>query len=404
MSFKIKFNSLRKDINKFLVFSSGTVISALISFFTIRIININLSEYELGRFTYLQSVFQILFIVLSLNLYNSYLRFNTNGILKKLVKFVRIVSMIMVIIFSIIIYLFSKNISALLFSFIIIYYERMYFYRSVSDYKTFNIIIISASLVTFICCYFYSIYSPYLDSSNLFLFYGLGYFCAMFFFKNKQSLRTNEKATFSKLEVLKYSLPLIGLTLTEIVFNFSNQFFIKQFQGYGEVAKYAIAFKSLFFVRFIASLFLIHYPVIYFREIEKGNLALVNYYRNLIVFFLLLAVTLMFLFSKNIYLLMGGENYLPNVFLFEILLVADFLRICTSFFSLIFTFQIKPYISLIFQILGLMLNVICCLLLVPKFGAFGACISSLISIGIVFLVNIIYSRKVENEFISKLSL
>ena len=131
---------------------------------------------------------------------------------------------------------------------------------------------------------------------------------------------------------------------------------------------------------------------------------IINKYRNLIVLFLFFAVLVMLYFSKIIYVIMGGEAYLENIKLFNILLIADFFRICTSFFSLIFTFLIKSYISLIIQFVGLVLNVILCIVFIPIYGTIGACISVLMSIGVVFLFNIFYSKKVEKDYIGKLSL
>lgn len=404
MKFRILIKGLKKDLSKFIIYSSGTLISSLISFWTVRVINLKLPSIELGKFTYFQSILQMLFIVLSLNLYNSYLRFNTKGIVKKLESFISYFNIIMMIIFSLIIYIITNNWATAFFSFILIYYDRMYFYRSISDYKSLNFIIVIASLITCIGCYFYFYIFNGLDPTFVLFFYGVGYFSAVFFYKRNYLFNINEFFPFSKKEILKFSVPLIGLTLTDIAYNFANQFFIKHYQGYEEIANYAIAFKCLFFIRFITSFLLLFFPVIYYREIEKGNMYIINKYRNLIVLFLFFAVLVMLYFSKIIYVIMGGEAYLENIKLFNILLIADFFRICTSFFSLIFTFLIKSYISLIIQFVGLVLNVILCIVFIPIYGTIGACISVLMSIGVVFLFNIFYSKKVEKDYIGKLSL
>lgn len=389
----------KADIEKFIIFSLGTVLSSIFSYLTTKDVNFFLSEIELGQYSYLNSIFQLLFVSLSLSLSHTYIRFNNNGISLRLVKFVQTQSVIALIVFILIIYLITHDITVALFAFILFYNERMYYFRSVLDTFRLNLLLITSSVTIYILCKLYFTYNTNYNHEDILKIYGIGYLVSLLFFvfKNK-NLNINTESEIRTKDILKYSIPLIGITIIDWILNFSNQYVIKLFLNYEDLAKYAIAFRSLLIIRFIASLFLLYFPLAYFRAIEQNELEKIKKIRLMMIFILFLSSLIIGLFATNVYLIMGGNKYLDSIYLFQVLLIADLLKMSASFYGTILTYEIKTYISMFIQLAGAVLNLFLSFMLIPIYGIEAAVYSNLIAYIIIFILTIAYSHKIEKKY------
>lgn len=394
----IKNRNQQGDISDFIVSTFGIIFSSFFSYLVTREINLILTEKEFGEFSYSYSLFQLVFVIISLGLYHSYLRFNSNGVVLPLVKFIQFFTLIGIIIFSLIIYFFTKNIYTCFFSFILVYYERTYFYRSLKLLKHLNFILITTSLLNFIILKIYANSVNHYYSNHIIQIYGFCYFISIAFFLIRPS-NIQTKSDFNKIDVLKYSLPLIGVTIVEWLLNFCNQIIIKQFLGFQELAAYSMAFRALFIFRFISSLFLMFYPTIYFRDIPQKKMGNIIFFRKTIILILFICILIMCCFPNFVYSIMGGTKYIQTTYLFIILLIGDFLRIISSFYGLFFTYKIKTYLNLGIQFIASLINIGICILLIGHFGIISAAISNCAACIFIFGSTLIIAKKMESSYV-----
>ena len=385
------------DIDDFISTTFGIVISSIFSFLVTREINLVLNEIEFGKFSYFYSLYQLLFVIISLGLYNSYLRFNAQGLVPQLVKFIQAFTFISVLLFSAIIYYLTNNIFSCFFSFILLYYERTYFYRSLKLVKHLNILLIVTSVAMFLFLKVYFSSVEYAYATNVLQIYGFSYLLSvLFLFFCPRVILQN--SNFIKSDVLKFSLPLIGLPLVEWLLNFCNQIIIKEFLGFQELASFSMAFRALFVFRFISSVFLMFYPTVYYRDILTKKMGNIYFFRKWITFILVFCAFGMMCLSNFIYSILGANNYRETSYIFIILLVGDCLRVVASFYGLFFTYQLKTYLNLGILFIASIINIVVCLLLIGSMGLVSAAISNLIACLFIFGSTILLSIKMENNY------
>ncbi|NCP84872.1 MAG: hypothetical protein GW823_08245 [Bacteroidetes bacterium] len=389
------------DLKNFFLFSFGSIVASFFGYLTTREINSGLSEIEFGKFSYYYSILQLVFVFLSLNLYSTYIRFNNAGVSESLLRYVKGYTWIATVLFALIIYLLTSDLFLCCFSFILVYYERTYFYRSVLNTTSLNILTVLTSIILYLFCKYYFSTNSTPDHLKVLRFYGFGYLLSVVFVlinDKKKYITSNVVISFPLL--LKYCLPLIGVTIIEWVLNFSNQYIIKNFLGFEELAKYAMAFRALFVLRFASSIFLLYFPMVYFRDIAKRDFSKINFIRSAISTILILLTMVMFFMPQMVYAFMGGNKYIDSVNLFRILLIADFLRIIASFYGIVLTYEIKTQKTLYIQLLGALVNLALSLIFINKYGVIGAAIANFVACFTIFLITYFYSRSIERKYIT----
>jgi O-antigen/teichoic acid export membrane protein len=247
----------------------------------------------------------------------------------------------------------------------------------------------------FLKVYFNSVDHGY--ATNVLQIYGFSYLLSvLFLFFYPREIEQN--SNFIKTDVLKFSLPLIGLTLVEWFLNFCNQIIIKEYLGFQELASFSIAFRALFVFRFISSVFLMFYPTIYYRDILTKKMDNIYFFRKWIIFILIFCALGMICFSHFIYSILGANDYIETSYLFIILLVGDCLRVFASFYGLFFTYQLKTYLNFGILFIASIINIVVCILLIGSIGLVSAAISNLIACIFIFGSTLLLSNKMENNY------
>lgn len=396
-SFKSILNNL-PYVKEFSGFAFGYFIAAIFSFLIISLVNKLLEPVEMGRYSYYKSIFELLYAILSVNIYSAYLRFNLNGENQKLTRLVLRVVLISTIILAHIVGLTMKCILCSLFSLVIFYNERMYFFRSLLDIKKLNWIRITPALITLSIIYITSfIYKKQLDASIIFIAYGLGYSFVLFFFSNNNY--KIDKSPVSVKKILAYCIPSVGLIIVDWILNLSSQILIKEYFSFSELSYYAVAQRLLLVVKLFSSLFLMFYPMVYFKEIKKRNFSFIVNARILILSTIFLIIILFFLLSKYIYILMGAESYLMHQNIFKVLLFSEFFKVASSIFGLFLTYKIQTYKNLIILSVGSILNVVLLLLFLQRYGLMMAAYSNLAANIIICVLYYFYSYKHELKYL-----
>lgn len=203
----------------------------------------------------------------------------------------------------------------------------------------------------------------------------------------------------------KHLKPLCILFLSIIALSFSynlDSIMIKNIVGDMELGYYSFAMKigkiPLIFATSVVAIF---YPRLC-NFLGKGEKK--EYYRwtnigiELILLFSFPVSIMMFLFSKSIVLILVGENFfksIPLLQIFSIYVVIIGVAYCTGSLTLIANKRDRVYsISII---LGSVLNFLFNLIFIPKIGAMGAAIATLITEVVAIVVRITCSRDIFKE-------
>lgn len=378
-------------------FAVGYFITAFISFVIIYFVNKNLSSTELGRYSYYKTIFELSYTILSLTIYSSYLRFNLSGANKELYHIVMKVVILASIITSFIIFYFTKNIFCILFSLIIFVNERTYFFRSIMNVRPLNEVRIYPAIITLGLILFAVLFDKkLLVANNILIFYGIGYLIVFFFYKKNNF---ESKDYIRRNDIFKFILPGVGLVIVDWLLNLSAQVIIKKFYDYNYVAIFAVAQQSLLVIKLFSGLFLMFYPMIYFREVENKNRLFIRKSRILIILTTLLLIVFCFVFSDLIYFIMGAKKYVEYKYIFKILLVSEFFKILSSFYGLFLTYKIKVFQNFLILSFGSIVNIILMYLFLSSYGIVFAAYSILVSNMIVFLLFLVFSYRREQNFL-----
>ena len=382
-------------LRDFINFSFGYFLCAFLSLIVTALVNKNLSRYELGAYSYNKSLFELLVSLASLSIYSAYLRFNVNGVnirLREIIqKYIIIISIILFIIF----FFISDSLIASFYCLILFYNERTYYYRSLFKTNKLNILRILTTLTTFILTFsLVSFYKEKLSSSIILFFYAIGYSVSLIFFTIKDKIEVqSEEVPFQT--VLKYCVPGALLLLVDWVFVFSSQYIIKQNYGYADLAPFAISQRAMLAVKLITGLYLMFYPTLYFKEFAKKNFSFIRYSRLFIICSLFLCISLCFIGSKYIYILLGADNYIQYQSYFHILLLAEFFKVLASIYGLYLTFKIRALTSLGILSIGTVVNILIIYFFIGKYGIVMACYSAVFAYFVVLCLMLMISYRSE---------
>ena len=397
----LKNNTYSKD---FIFFSIGYFLCSLISLINLHLINKNLVPEELGRFSYFKSLFELLASILSLNLYGAYLRFNNKGFNPTVQSLVIKHLLCAFSILSLIYFVLTKEWTTILFAFILFSNERSYYFRSLLKMKELNIQRVIAVLVTLLVTIFIVLFQNkdgVVSAYIILISYSLGYATCFWFYRSKYNSESFVKEQVRYSILLKFCIPAALLIIVDWSLNYTSQLLIKNEFGYTELAPYAVAQNALSSIKLFTGLFLMFYPSLYYKEIEKGNISTIRLSRNLMMFVLLFIVLALCFFTKQIYMLLGASAYIAFDIYFKLLLFVEFFKVSSSFFAIYLSYQLRTFTSFCIMSSGAILNVALLFLFLHKYGIIFACYSSMLSFAIIFAINFFYSKRLETKFIQE---
>ena len=96
---------------------------------------------------------------------------------------------------------------------------------------------------------------------------------------------------------------------------------------------------------------------------------------------------------------MGASDYLETVYLFKLLMVAEFVRNITTFYAIYLSYRLKVYKSILIGGVGAMMNVILLYVFLAKYGIVFAACSSIVSSLVVLCLVYVYAYKDEKKFV-----
>lgn len=387
-------SSYLKDFSSFSVYY---IASAVIVWLSTTIINANLSQEEYGKYSYYRSIFEFLGGVLSLAIYNCYLRFNTKGVSPKLRKLVLRIVALASFVLACICYYYTKSLLALFFVFVIVYNERLNFTRSVMDVKGVNHLRLFSALITAVILgSFYLLKINFRYEYVLFAL-GFGYMYSLRFFVSRNDIII-DNASFSYKDVFKYVLPLLLMTIVNWALNLSGQVVIKENFGFEEVATFGIAQRILAFLKLFSGMLLMFYPMVYYREIENKNFETIRLFRIGMSLLMIVVSALAFIFSDLIYTIFGATKYIDYTHYFRILVIAELIFTITTFYNTYIGYVLKTYITLIICSIGSIVNLII-LCFLNKFGIALAAYAILVANIIMSILYFLTAYRMERKYV-----
>lgn len=346
-----------KYILDFLSFGIWYVISAFIALFVNVLINSSLTPEEFGKYTYSRSILDLLAIALPLQLYASYLRFNTKGVSVVLKSLVFRITIATSVILAIVAYILTHSIISITFCFLIAYNERMYMARSVMDVKSVNVIKMLSVSVTLLFIISLKMIGVKFDSNLILLALGLGYLISLYFYK-KNYKEIDDRESLRYKTIFVFTLPTLAIVIVNWLLSVSGQVIIKQYYGYEELSHYAIAQRLIAVIKLFSGMMLMFYPMVYYREVAKKNIKTIKILRGSMSGIMIFIGIIAFLFTPYVYKILGASQYLEYIAFFRILVVGEVIFTISSFYGTYLGFSLQTYKSLIICALGAVVNLL----------------------------------------------
>jgi len=202
--------------------------------------------------------------------------------------------------------------------------------------------------------------------------------------------------------LLSFSLPLVPAALSVTIMLFTDRWFIKEYLNLSELGIYGVGYKFSSVVILISTAFSMALsPIVYNRykdkNVQKDMSRIFNLYVGIGMFF----VFLISLFSKETVEIFTDGKFHDAQYLMPIFYFTVGISLLTIF-SMGLQIQKKTKTIAIIAIIGAIFNLILNILLVPKYGVYGAAIATFIAVSIFSTITFYLSQK-EFPFKNKLN-
>lgn len=397
---KVKKNYLYTAISQFVLLS--------FSFITLPYVSSRLGIENYGLYSYAYAILTYFLIFAKLGILNYGTRTiaenKTKKGLKKTFFEIYIIQFLLttIIIFIYCFYciLFCK--SSILFSFLYLlflianYFDIAWFFQGIQDFKSVSIRNLLINLIVFPCVLLFIKNSS--DVLIYVLICGIGQIIGNLFLFLKSKYYLVKKKIYVSLDNFKVHfkgmLLLFIPILTTNIYNLMDEVMLGNLSVYGQVGIYSCAKKIMYIpLAFITPLAMTMLP--YISSKKKGKIT--NDEReNSLVFTIWLGLAAMFgliLISSDIINVFFSEEYFGAILLIKIMSIYTlFFVISTLLRDVYFLPEHNDKFFIVTVLIGIPINLILNFLLIPRFDAIGACLSTCVTEGLVLLIRFFYIR------------
>ena len=403
-------------IKKFLSFSIGGYIHALIGLLTVPIVTRMLSPEQYGIASLISIIVEMLVVFCSLALDPSFVRFfyeveeEERG---KLLKDCLYYPVFITIFSSLIIFIFRNQISIfilgkkekviwliIVFSIVALIIKSFAFLVVRMQQKgglySFFYILIKVVEFSFILLFF-KIYGNDYKVIVLATLFSTLITSLLMIVVERKIWKLGGKRKIEKKELLNFSAPLVLTLALTWVFGSSDKITIKIFSNLKELGLYSGAFRIVSVISVIQTGFTSFWTPFIYERYSKNPDDLVFYkkandYLSLIFFLIGFSI----LATRNIIIILLGEKYYDSLFIVPMLIFVPIMYLISETTMMGIGFKKKSKYFLYISIIVAIFNIIGNILLVPKYGAKGAAISTGISYIIFFSLRTYFSLKLIN--------
>ena len=406
-------------IKKFLAFSIGGYINLIVGFFIIPITTRILSPEQYGIYSIMIVISQILVILSSLAMEQSFVRFffeeeeETRG---KLLYTTLYPFFIIGTILSILIFIFRKKISVFIIgkyeNIIWIYLIFSMFFMTLNLFsflvirmkqrgKIYSLLTVLIKCLEFIFIFLFYIFfrNSYKTLIFAFLFSNIVVaFLSILIERKIWSLKNLKlKCRTSRKELFYFSVPLVLTMGLNWLFGSLDKITIKMFKDMGEVGIYSSAFKIVSLLNVIQSGFTTFWTptaLEHYTKYPKDT----NFYKKandyLSLIFFVLGISI--LIFRDLAGILLGKNFYKSIYVMPTLIFIPIMYLISETTMLGIGFKKKSKYFLYVSIIAMISNFIGNIILVPYFGARGAAISTGIAYIIFFSSRTYFSIKLIN--------
>lgn len=205
---------------------------------------------------------------------------------------------------------------------------------------------------------------------------------------------SSKKLKHSKVEILKYSYPLVLTTLITWLFQSIDKVALRHWSDFQELGLYAAAFKIVALLSVVQIGFSTFWTPVCYERFEK-NPHDKNFYARMskivaISMFLIAIITISF---KDIIILLLGEGYGEAANIMPFLVFMPLMYTLSETTVIGINFYKKPKWHILIAVVSCVTNVIGNFYLVPLYGAIGAAISTAFSYVVFFSMRTSISLK-----------
>lgn len=403
-------------IKKFLSFSIGGYINALIGLLTVPIITRILSPEQYGIASLISIIVEMLVVFCSLALDQSFVRFfyeveeEERG---KLLQDCLYYPVFITIFSSLVIFIFRNQISIfilgkkekviwliIVFSIVALIIKSFAFLVVRMQQKgglySFFYILIKVVEFSFILLFF-KIYGNDYKVIVLATLFSTFITSLLMIIVERKIWRLVGKRKIEKKELLNFSAPLVLTLALTWVFASSDKITIKIFSNLKELGLYSGAFRIVSVISVIQTGFTSFWTPFIYERYSKNSEDLVFYKKAndyLSLIFFLIGITI--LATRNIIIILLGEKYYDSLFIVPMLIFVPIMYLISETTMMGIGFKKKSKYFLYISIIVAVFNIVGNILLVPKYGAKGAAISTGISYIIFFSFRTYFSIKLIN--------
>lgn len=189
-------------------------------------------------------------------------------------------------------------------------------------------------------------------------------------------------------EMLKYSIPLIPLQLAAFILNLSDRFFLQNYQNLNEVGLYSLGYKFASLIPLFAIVPLKAYGPYIFSLIDnpqkcKKTIADFSRYYVAGILFLTLVVSM---FSRELIMIMADKSFYSSWTVIFLLSLSYVFYGISNVISIGIDVEKKTWLKAIFWITAAIINIGLNFLLIPSYGIIGASVATSISFLVVIIM------------------
>lgn len=414
-------DNLKRIANRFVSFSFGPLISAIISFIIVPITTYLVTPQEFGKAAMYIVAYTLCSLIIFLGLDQSFLReYHSSNSKYKLFSSAVFLPLFFAVILSTLFLAFYKQLSFFLFNEInlkvvtylslslilaIINRFSLLIYRIQEKAKLYSTYIILNKLLEGILI----VIIIYFQQEKTFIGIIQSTFISLLIVTTIQFINTYkywikildiDKILLKKL--ISFGLPLVPATILVWIFSTVDRLALKSWSTYTELGIYTSAFKIVAILSIFQQAFATFWIPTAYRWFEKGvpneRFEKVG---NLLILYMGFIFILVIAF-KDLIIVILGDSYTTAAICVPFLLFSPLMYTLSECTSLGISFKRKTKYNILISASVAIINVFGNILLVPKFGALGASMSTGLSYISFFWLRTIISRRIWYKFKIKL--
>ena len=190
----------------------------------------------------------------------------------------------------------------------------------------------------------------------------------------------------TKIDMLKYSVPLMPTIILWWIINVSDRYMVTGFIGSAENGLYTAASKIPNFVTMFSSIFIDAWQLSAVDEYDSEDKA--EFFSKVFRVYSggIFAVSSgLILFCQFITKILVAKSYYSSWKYVPVLIIATTLSCLVNFLASVYMAEKKSVMAMVTAISGALTNVVLNLILIPNIGAIGAAIATVIAFAVVFI-------------------